>query len=527
VKKLFYLLFILAISSFYSSSAQVTKVEQLEKANLNWYNLDPKQDGILGTSVDKAYKELLVNRPAKKTIIVAVIDSGVDIDHEDLKGKIWVNEKEIPGNNIDDDNNGYVDDIHGWNFIGNKNGKNIHYENLEYTRIYKGDKQNPLYAKAKVAYEGELAKRLKEKENIDKFVEIYNSAKTIIKKHTGINVKTIKDLDSILLDDPAPVLRAKEFLRQRFEMGFTEEGLMAFKEHNKESIDKYLNLEFNPRSLVGDNPQDINDKNYGNPDVKGLRSNHGTSVAGIIAGIRNNGLGIDGIATDVKIMCIRSTPQGDERDKDVALAIRYAVENGADIINMSFGKSFSPEKQFVDEAVKLAEKKNVLLIHAAGNEGKDIDENENYPSAKYLDKTIAKNWLSIGASGLKEDEKAAAVFSNYGEKNVDFFAPGVDLISTDSSSTYSMNSGTSLSAPVVSGIAAVVLAHYPDLTPQQVIQLLSESTYSLDKVKVLLPNTESPEKKKVKFSNLAKYGGVVNLYEAMKRAETFTLNAKK
>jgi subtilisin family serine protease len=510
------ILVILFISACISLRAQVNSVDKLDANYLNWYNLDPENDNKGGTSVNKAYEKLLADKQTKKTIIVAVIDSGVDPSHEDLKGKIWINEDEIPGNNIDDDKNGYVDDIHGWNFIGNANGQNVNAENLEYTRIIK-DKNSPFYIEAKQLYDAELEKRTQEKANIQKFEAVYSKAKSIIKTKLGIEVKTLEDVSKINSNDPE-VLRAVAFLKDRYEKGFTEEILQNIISSNKIWLEKRLNTNFDPRTIVGDDPTNLTDRPYGNPDVKGPRCNHGTSVAGVIAGIRNNNLGIDGIATDVKLMILRSTPDGDERDKDVALAIQYAVENGAHIINMSFGKQLSPQKSFVDEMVKLADQKNVLIVHAAGNEGSNIEVKERFPSERYLDGTEPTNWIGVGASGSKLNDEVAAVFSNYGQNHVDLFAPGEHIISTDSSSMYSMNDGTSLAAPVVTGVAALLLSYYPDLKPADVIRILMESSYKVDK-KVLIPNLESADRKKVKFSELSKSGGIVNAYNALVLAE--------
>lgn len=503
---------LLLIFSFLSLSAQVNSVDKLDAQYLNWYNLDVDADNKGGTSVNKAYEKLLAGKQSKKTIIVAVIDSGVDPDHEDLKGKIWINEDEIPGNNIDDDNNGFVDDIHGWNFIGNANGQNINEENLEYTRIIK-DKNSPFYAEAKQLHDAEFTKRTQEKVNIKKFEAVYFGAKAIVKAKTNVDVKSLEDINTINTKDPE-ALKAIAFLKDRYEKGFTEEILSDLISRNNAWLEKRLNVNFNPRSIVGDDPTNLNDRKYGNPDVKGPRANHGTSVAGVIAGVRNNNLGIDGIATDVKIMIVRSTPDGDERDKDVALAIKYAVDNGAHIINMSFGKQISPEKSFVDEMVKYADEKNVLLVHAAGNEGSDVDAKPRFPSDRYLDGTEPANWIDVGASASTVNDGVAAVFSNYGQNHVDIFAPGQSIISTDTTNTYSMNDGTSLAAPVVSGVAALVLSYYPDLKPAELIKILIESSYKVEK-KVMIPNLQSADRKKVKFSELSKSGGIVNAYNAL------------
>lgn len=497
-------------------AGQEKDVKSFDPKNLNWYNKDLNIDKIIGTSVDKAYNSILQNRTPKKTVIVAVIDGGVDIYHEDLAGVIWVNQDEIPANNIDDDKNGYIDDMNGWNFIGNKDNQNVLFENFEYTRIVKQQNVSDVnYTKAKSLFDKELQKRQTEKKNIARFEEVYLEAKSIILKNTGIDVKSKPDLEKVKSNDNV-VLSAKDFLSKRYSMGFKEEQLTSFKKLNSEYLDYFLNTGFNPRNIVGDDPANIQDRNYGNNDVKGPRSSHGTSVSGIIAGVRHNNIGINGIATDVKIMAIRTTPSGDERDKDVALAIMYAVDNGADIINMSFGKQVSPQKSFVDMAVKYAEEHKVLLIHAAGNYGFNIDVLETYPSDRYLDGTEPSNWLNVGASDQTLDKKLPAVFSNYGAKHVDIFAPGVELVTLDSCNSYSMPSGTSVSAPVVTGIAALVLSYYPQLTPSEVIQLLMESSYKVTKPKkVLTPDLEVPKRKKTIFKELSKSGGIVNAYNAL------------
>jgi subtilisin family serine protease len=506
-------LLLLPIFSF----AQVSTVDSLEKKHLNWYNLDNSANNIMGVSVEKAWLELLSNRPAKKTIIVAVIDSGIDIDHEELKEIIWVNEDEIPNNKVDDDHNGYVDDVHGWNFIGNSKGENINYENMEYTRIYRAGESHPDYERAKKLYLDELERRKKEKSNLEAFEKAYLNAKNTIKQKTGITPNSLKDLDGISPDAPEDVFKAKRFLAPRYERGFNDASFQELKKTNSEFLNYFLNVDFNARTVIGDNPSAL-DGVYGNPDVKGPRANHGTGVAGIIAAKRKNNIGIDGIAQDVKIMCVRSTPRGDERDKDVANAIRYAVDNGARIINMSFGKDLSPEKNLVDDAVKYAEQKNVLLVHGSGNDGSNIDINERYPSDRFLDKKEPANWINVGASGPATDETLPAIFSNYGEKHVDIFAPGVNIITLDTNNTYGMHDGTSLAAPVVSGVAALILSYHPELTPTQVIDLLLQSSTKMDKLKVLEPGFVEA-RKKTKLKELSKSGGVLNAYEALKKAD--------
>ncbi len=517
------LLFIFQNSAF----TQVTTIDQLDQSFINWYNKDLSTDAIMGTSVEKVYSQILKDgKKARKKVIVAVIDSGVDIDHEDLQGKIWVNQDEIPGNGIDDDGNGYVDDIHGWNFLGNAEGENIANENLEYTRIVR-DKtaSGNVFLKAEKKYQEELASKREEFNNLMGFQQYYLNIKSFLYSQTGFEVNNLEDLKKIESSDPQ-VMEASKFLKERYETGFTEEGLQEYIIYLSDYLEYHLNKAFAPRALIGDDPTDISDRDYGNPDVIGPDSRHGTGVASVIAANRGEGIGIDGIAGFAEIMVVRSTPNGDERDKDVALAIMYAVDNGAQIINMSFGKDFSPQKEFVDMAVKYAEDKGVLLVHAAGNDGKDIDNSDNFPSANYRDGKVASNWIEVGASAKLMDKEMATTFSNYGREKVDIFAPGHNIIAADTSNTYSMNSGTSLAAPVVSGVAALLLSTYPDLSPQEIKEILMVSSYKAKKPrKIYLPGDDE-KKKKVKFKNLSQSGGIVNAYEAMLEAEKRSLSAQ-
>lgn len=519
-----------------AQDSTVNPVSSFKPVYHNWYNKDAKQDKIHGVSVDRAYKEILNKKTSKKTVVVAVIDSGTDINHEDLQGKIWVNTKEVAGNNQDDDNNGYVDDIHGWGFLGNAKGENIKYETYEYVRLLR--KLAPKYEQVKSAeelpeaqrseyktyliarknFDEELENHKKEKENLDRFDAVVQEVESILTQHLGKKDFTLAEVKAIKTADER-TNKARLWYVAKFNQGFTKKGYLEYKERNEVFLNQHLNLEFNPRTLTGDNPEDINDRYYGNNDVTGPRADHGTPVAGIIAGKRGNNIGIDGIAEDVQIMVLRAVPQGDERDKDIALAIRYAVDNGANIINMSFGKDFSPEKSFVDEAVKYAAEHNVLLVHASGNDGQNIDDADNFPTKQLLDGTRANNWLEVGATSMKANKNFTAEFSNYGRKNVDLFAPGVDIVGLAPDNSYDQMDGTSFASPVVSGVAALVWSYYPELTASELKDVLLNSSVKYPKLKVYAPNSELPTKTKVKFSELSSSGGVVNAYEALKLAE--------
>ncbi|MDZ4822164.1 MAG: S8 family serine peptidase [Flavobacteriales bacterium] len=500
-----------------------------------WHHQDPGS-GELGVSSYKAYSELLAGKTPTQ-IVVAVIDSGTETAHPDLGKNIWVNEDEIAGNEKDDDGNGYVDDIHGWSFIGGPGG-NVEHDNLEFTRVYKelrtkyyGRSKTEIgkaeveeferYERMNTEYQSRIGKATEEKIQMEQVLQFQQLAISTIQQALGKDEFTLEEVKGLNADDDF-MKAVKEFMISSLEQDFASD----FKEwanHVNNQFDYSYNLDFDPRHLVGDNYNDVNEKFYGNNHIDGPKAEHGTHVAGIIGALNNNE-GVDGIAQDVKLMIIRCVPDGDERDKDVANAIRYAADNGARIINMSFGKSYSPQKDAVDAAVKHAESKNVLLIHAAGNDGKNIDKSKSFPNDNFSDKTKSAVWLEVGASGVSKEELAAD-FSNYGKKNVDVFAPGAGIYSTFIGATYKKQSGTSMAAPVAAGVAAAVLSYYPNLTAAELKTILMKSATNYKKVTVILPGSNEPladgttRPKKIKFGKLSRSGGVVNLYNALKWAE--------
>ena len=506
----------------------------------NWFNEDPIADKVNGVSTDEAYQ--MLQGKESTTVIVAVIDSGIDIDHEDLHEVIWTNPGEIPGNGIDDDNNGYVDDIHGWNFLGGIDGLNVGPDNYEVTREYR--RLKPIYEhkkpskKADYQYWLEIEKGYKE--GLEKAIsqrDFYDSLRLTIDRsnqlmtaYLGVDELSLELLQTV--DSPDEKIMLATNLMGNILMMIGNADLTGIIGELEEAANHYdtqvqfgYNLDFDARTIVGDDPDNLEEKGYGNNDVKGIDTDnfHGTHVAGIIAAKRNNNIGIDGIAGDVRIMALRAVPDGDEHDKDVANAIFYAVDNGAKIINMSFGKAYSPHKDYVDKAVKYAEEHGVLLVHAAGNSGKNTDIENNYPTKKLGKKKVARNWLEVGASGWGEGEKLAAGFSNYGKQTVDLFAPGVEIYSTAPANEYESAQGTSMASPVTAGVAALVLSYYPHLSATDLKEILMQSTRKFAGLMVIKPGSKD---EKVNFADLSISGGIVNAYEAVKLAGSRSIQTK-
>jgi subtilisin family serine protease len=500
-----------------SAPLNITKKAPItEKDIKRWSHLDIVKDTIPGMSVDRAYAELLKGKKNRK-VIVAILDSGVDIEHEDLKSVIWTNKKEIAGNGIDDDKNGYVDDIHGWNFIGN-----ITKENYEFDRILntKNLVDEATYQMAKAARDKKMEQFTKGKLRLEQLLTTINAGDSILAKHLGKPTYTIDELKAIVSQEPE-IQRSKFTIEQILSDGtlVAERKVAVQKQLN--DYNEFLNgdnAKTDFRKILGDNPNDITDTKYGDNNVTGDKSGslHGTHVAGIVAQSRNNNLGGDGIANDVEIMTIRAVPMGDEYDKDIALGIRYAVDNGAKVINASFGKGFSPQKQWVYDAIKYAEKKDVLIVHAAGNDAKDIDVENNYPNDSDDKKTeFADNLITIGALNFEYGNKIVARFSNYGKLNVDAFAPGVKIYATTPGNSYQLLQGTSMASPNAAGVAALIRSYYPKLSAKQVKHILMDSGVMLEANVIVGGKMDDIRP----FNSLSKSGKIINAYNALLMAK--------
>ena len=506
------------VSLMIQAPVNIQKKTPLKKTELNrWSHLDIIKDTIPGMSVDRAYAELLKDKKGKK-VIVAIVDSGVDIEHEDLKAVIWTNKKEIAGNGIDDDKNGYIDDIHGWNFLGN-----ITKENAEYERIIanKSLVDEATYQEALAANDKNIALSKSGKARLEQTsLDVTNADLALVKYFgkTGYSAQEVNAIDS----QDAEIVKSKTLMQRMNSMGMSLPEYKVSNQNRLEDYSKVLNgdnLKTNYRKVVGDNPEDIKETKYGNNNVMGPDKEeilHGTHVAGIVAQLRNNQIGGDGIANNVEILTVRAVPDGDEYDKDIALGIRYAVDNGAKVINGSFGKSFSPHKQWVYDAIKYAEKKDVLIVFAAGNDAKDVDVANSFPNDSEDKKTeFADNVLTIGALNYDYGNKMVARFSNYGKLNVDVFAPGVQIYATTPNNTYQLLQGTSMASPNAAGVAALIRSYYPKLSAKQVKHILMDSGVAIT-TDVIVGGKPTDVRS---FTTLSKSGKIVNVYNALLMAE--------
>jgi subtilisin family serine protease len=479
----------LTLSVFVLGVSNTISAQEVDKKVLNWYN-----GNGAGMETEKAYK--MLKKKESTTVIVAIIDSGIDVEHEDLEGKIWTNTDEIPDNGKDDDNNGYIDDVHGWNFLGGAEGENANHIRLEMTRIY---------ADLRGKYEG-----------------------------NDVSISSDEDREEYLLY--LEVKEKVESTRARAEraLGYYKNLMKSASDEEKKQLqggvdyfqgqlDYHYNPDFDGRSVVGDDYKDFSAVTYGNNDYEGPDAMHGTHVAGIVGAKRGNDLGGDGVADNVLMMSLRAVPDGDEFDKDIALAIRYAVDNGAQVINMSFGKAYSPNAQDVHDAFAYADSKGVLLVHAAGNDNKDIGEESNFPTPMYDFQTSKlDHWLEIGAAArnLKEGQLAAS-FSNYSSTLVDVFAPGHEIYNSFPDNKYQAISGTSMACPMVVGAAAMLKSYFPKMTMKEIKDVLLETAKSHKGTMQEMPGGQSrdPEIKAdlVDFAKLSVTGSVINLRSAVEK----------
>jgi cell wall-associated protease len=544
MKKLFVAAFFMTSFAAFSQTEVATLDPMKDKDLMTWYHKDFVSVNVYGINTQNAYKYLESKDLKPKPVTVAVLDSGVEVDHPGLIKNRWKNVNEVPNNGKDDDGNGYIDDVYGWNFIGGKNG-DIDVDNMEVTRVVKKyqpifegpdstkNKANQakmpeefaMYMKAKEAF---TTKSVEARQNYETYSRIQKSIPVMMQMLNGKNltpevITGLKPIDqeqkmgaSILLQiSQNPDISGKSSAEvQKFLEAQMKEALDYYEPQAK----KQYNLDFDPRGeIVGDNYEDYSEKNYGNNHYEGPDAQHGTHVAGIIAGYPQGSEIQYGIGyKTAKIMTVRAVPNGDERDKDVANAVRYAVDNGAKILNMSFGKPVSPGKNIVWDAFKYAEGKGVLLVKAAGNENENIAENVYYPTnfkSVTDEKPFVNNMIVVGAS-TNDNEFLRADFSNYNQKMVTVFAPGDKIYSTIPDGKYEYLQGTSMAAPVVAGAASVLLAYMPNLKPEQIIESFVKTSNKSTVNAMIASNTNN------QFNLISEAGGVIDLRKAAEYAFT-------
>ncbi len=495
----------------------------------DWHLLDPANDGVAGVGARRALTELLGNAAPKRVITVAVIDGGVDTSHVSLRGTLLLNARETPANGKDDDGNGYIDDARGWNFIGGASG-NIDDDRLELTRLVAGCRanggQSPVAAtcvELERAYASARAEATTQWAGMRPVLARYDSLLSVIAKDNGVEKSAITDATLPRMEPKTPASRVALLQVQGFAAnGLTPNVSRAARRQVEGRLSFGLNLAFDGRTVVGDTP--AMGRHYGNANVTGPDASHGTAVASVIGAVSGDS-GFVGVAPGVRILPVRVVPNGDEYDKDVANGIRYAVESGAQIINMSFGKPYSPGKAAVDSAVQFAVSRGVLLVHASGNESADVDTVPTFPTSKYASPAggRATTWIDVGASSWRPNERLAADFSNYGRTLVDLFAPGLSIFSAALGNAYAREDGTSLAAPVVSGVAALLMSHFPTLTAADVKRILMATVTPFPTLQVFRPGSET---ERVPFASLSVSGGIVNAYEAVKMAQRETAKSQ-
>lgn len=507
-------------TSLFAQVRPVATAEKVDSAFLkNWAHSDLTETGVYGVSTSKALAFLKEKNRKPQNIVVGVLDSGVEYYHEDLKNVMWVNPKEKDNNNKDDDKNGYIDDIHGWNFLATKDGKPYADDTLELTRLFakldakyanaqpSNDAEYQLYLKLKKDYYAATGRFRMTAEQTKARLAFLETRLNTFAKEFGTATLTKENLDQFRSKNTLALEGLFIFneLKEEDYKGKTAkvvvENYLKRAEAPLKSAESQLNVNYN----LNLNPKaDISGKNYGIKDVKGLSAGHGTHVAGIIAAETGNDKGMYGTGggNHVKIMSVTMVPDGDERDEDVANGIYYAVNNGAKILNMSFGKGYSDNAKLVQDAFKYAESKNVLIVKAAGNNNTDIDFADNFPTNKVNGKTLSNSVLTVGASTRHKDNLKAR-FSNYGKELVDVFAPGTEYYATyPGTTTYRFLQGTSMASPAVAGVAALVWSHYPKLKATDIKNIIMETVNKNDQLK-----------------DISVSGGIVDSYKAVQKAE--------
>ena len=519
-----------------------------------WHWKDLEKDGVHGVSLFKAQQLLIDLKLKPAPIVIAILDGGIDTNHLQIKPLLWNNTKEIPGNHLDDDKNGYVDDLHGWNFLGNAAGQNINKASDEKSRIYhryKSEfKQDNLDSatwdlKKKQTYkiwQQAAAEIIFTDEDADNLAFIKMARNAVVKmgvilireiedsNFTAEKLETYQPVGKLTADTKISYLRTLQALGIDKSNGHQSilDDLNEYISGKEQSAISMDNAPVDLRkNIIQDQYENFKDQYYGNNNITGPNAKHGTHVAGLAAGIVDTIVPNATFINPIRIMGVRVVPDGDEYDKDVALGIRYAVNNGAKIINMSFGKSFSPEQPWVDSAIRYAASKDVLIIHSAGNESYDLNVKSVYPnpySTVFKDK--ANNLITVGASSDPIiAESILTDFSNYGNQIVDVLSPGNKIYSSLPNQNYGYLNGTSMSAPILSHIAALIRSYFPKLSAIEVKTILLQSCWKPEDENTLFPIPQKDQAKKL--NEMSAEGGIINAALCIQNAMKFQSNKNK
>mgnify|MGYP000162688740 FL=1 len=534
---------------------------QKKQSDLDWYNCSFDKDGVYGCEVNKAY-DFLKDRKIKKRPIVALIGTGIDVEHEDIKQAIWVNPKE-KADGKDNDKNGLVDDINGWNFLGGKDGQvmeaTMREGDREFLRlkdkyadyIFDGKNYNKVI-------DGKLTK-VADPENIEEYNYYRNQVlpeSPMAGTYSGWQLtdvlkayadkfdqmmkerfpgKELTEADfSICYDPKAPRDSLSEVSFMMCAMGFgvykTDKWETVYSGIKSGAQIEQAKAEYERKvgqfgadgrkDIIGDNYLDINDNKYGNNVLLTADAAIGTMEAGIIVAKRENGLGGNGIMDQAEIMTLRVAANGEPYLKDIALAIRYAVDHQADIIMLPVQNTLYPEdqKKWISEALEYAESKGVFCVTPAWEGAQDLAVETYYPNRWMTGKKELTNLMVVCSSDKNGNP---SMNSNYGAKEVDLYAPGMEIYSTYTGDTYQSGTGLGLAAATTVGVAALIKAYYPHLTGTQIRNILLETVTSRKDAEVEkgIVVDGKPTQDLFLFGDLCLSGGIINAYQAVVAAD--------
>ncbi|MBC2838309.1 S8 family serine peptidase [Robiginitalea sp. SC105] len=508
--------------------------QPVRRSARGWHHADWQRDSLPGISLDKAYTWLRENRGRQegKEVVVAILDTKIDVNHEDIRDNLWTHPGEIPGNGLDDDGNGYTDDVHGWNFLGNSDGEDVHYQLRETARAarllaladtaalgHSDPRRLATLRKYAAAYREDSSFFRHNFRLLDSIYGSYRDARRILEPLLGKRLRNRASLDSLAELQPGlegPIDHFRDFILR---YNLSDSLIQTNRETDSIQNRYFYNPDYDERAIIGDRPDDFFDRRYGNPMVRGrVPFEHAIGVAGVLAARRDQGLGVQGIANPIRIMPVVMVAEGDEHDKDVALAIRYAVDNGARIINMSWGKRQSLYPEWVADAIRYASERDVLLVHSAGNLADDLDAVDYYPLDYTRDGEFTRSFITVGALAPRRGRSLVARFSSYGQRNVDLFAPGDLIYTAQTGNTRAFKQGTSFAAPLVARVAALVWSYYPDFSAAEIKDILLASATRIDAEVYLPQKDEQAERELVPFSRLSRSGGILNAFAALQLA---------